>query len=110
MPPALQDKAKDACKQFRLMVAGSASLPTTVFEEWKKISGQALLERYGMTEVGMVLGNPLYGTRVKGTVGFPFSNVEVKIISDGKDVTDQNEAGELHVAGPQVFKEYHDVH
>ena len=53
----------EACKQFRLMVSGSAALPVKQFEDWEKISGHRLLERYGMTETGLVMSNPLNGIR-----------------------------------------------
>ena len=43
---------------MRLNVSGSAACPTEVFEEWRQLTGQALLERYGMTEIGMALSNP----------------------------------------------------
>lgn len=50
----------------RLMVSGSAALPVPVLERWESITGHRLLERYGMTEVGMALSNPLHGSRVPG--------------------------------------------
>jgi malonyl-CoA/methylmalonyl-CoA synthetase len=55
---------KERLSKFRLMVAGSASLPGPTLEEWQSISGQRLLERYGMTEIGMGISNPLNGDRV----------------------------------------------
>ena len=48
------------------MVSGSSPLPTPLFEKWEKITGHRLLERYGMTETGMVLSNPLHGERKPG--------------------------------------------
>jgi len=45
-PPLMQKKATESCKQFRLMVSGSSSLPNFLFNEWKRISGHTLLERY----------------------------------------------------------------
>ena len=97
-PPEIQVKYRDACKQFRLMVSGSAALPTRVWNEWQSATGHRLLERYGMTEIGMALTNPLKESlRVPGMVGFPFPNVLTRV-----DV----ETGELGVKGPQVFKGY----
>ena len=52
----------------RLMVSGSAALPQPVMEKWESITGHRLLERYGMTEIGMALTNPLSGPRIPGTV------------------------------------------
>ncbi|TPX37172.1 hypothetical protein SmJEL517_g00793 [Synchytrium microbalum] len=97
-----------ACKQFRLMVSGSAALPEQQFQEWEVISGHKLLERFGMTEIGMGISNPLEGVRRPGCVGLPLPYVSIKIISDeDKDVTTTaNQPGMLYVRGPIVFKEY----
>jgi len=81
---------------LRLMISGSAALPVPVLEKWREISGHVLLERYGMTELGMVLGNTLE-RRVPGHVGWPFPGVDVR--------TDAS-TGELFVRGPQVFDRY----
>ncbi|KFQ24609.1 hypothetical protein N331_10509, partial [Merops nubicus] len=53
-------------ENIRLMVSGSAALPVPVLDKWKSITGHTLLERYGMTEIGMALSNPLHGVRVPG--------------------------------------------
>lgn len=53
-------------RSSRLMMCGSAPLPITVFEKWEQITGHQLLERYGMTEIGMALSNPLNGLRKPG--------------------------------------------
>ncbi len=90
---------------LRLMVSGSAALPVSILEQWREISGHLLLERYGMTELGMALGNTL-DQRVPGHVGWPFPGVEVRIVSeDGTDLAD-GEVGELLVRGTQVFDRY----
>ncbi|XP_062442690.1 malonate--CoA ligase ACSF3, mitochondrial isoform X2 [Rhea pennata] len=65
--PQVQDFVRAFCKDnIRLMVSGSAALPVPVMEKWKNITGHMLLERYGMTEIGMALSNPLHGLRVPG--------------------------------------------
>lgn len=51
---------------LKMMACGSASLPLPVLERWKQITGHTLLERYGMTEIGMALTNPLHGDRKPG--------------------------------------------
>jgi malonyl-CoA/methylmalonyl-CoA synthetase len=90
----------------RLMMSGSAALPVPVLHRWREISGHTLLERYGMTEIGMALSNPLRGDRRPGAVGVPLPGVEVRLVSeDGKPVGD-GIPGELEVRGPSVFKEY----
>ena len=48
------------------MMSGSAALPTAMLARWQEITGQVLLERYGLTEAGMVLSNPLDGERRPG--------------------------------------------
>ncbi|KAI9325242.1 putative long chain fatty acid CoA ligase [Zopfochytrium polystomum] len=99
-----------ACKQFRLMVSGSAALPTPLFDSWRELSGHALLERYGMTEVGMAIGNRYGGPREKGKVGVPFPGVEVRLVDaeTGQPVPEGSLGvpGEVWVRGPQIFREY----
>lgn len=65
----------EACKQFRFMVSGSASLPNPVREHWRKISsGQVLLERYGMTgELGCFLVAPVYSLSLHEEIGMGLS-------------------------------------
>ncbi|KAL8195092.1 UNVERIFIED_CONTAM: Acyl-CoA synthetase member 3, mitochondrial [Gekko kuhli] len=66
--PHVQDFVRAVCQDnIRLMVSGSAALPVPVLERWRSITGHTLLERYGMTEVGMALSNPLHGARVPDT-------------------------------------------
>ncbi|KAJ3181792.1 hypothetical protein HDU87_000810 [Geranomyces variabilis] len=110
MSPTQQAAARDACRQFRLMVSGSAALPDGLFRKWEAVSGHQLLERYGMTEIGMALGNPYAGPRIPGTVGKPFPGVGISIRdASGADAladADGTVSGDLFVSGPQVFKEY----
>jgi malonyl-CoA/methylmalonyl-CoA synthetase len=98
----------DGARQLRLMVSGSAALPVAVFDRWRLVTGQALLERYGMTETGMLLSNPLHGERRPGFVGSPLPGVDVRIVDEtGREVPD-GEPGEVQVRGPGVFKGYWD--
>jgi malonyl-CoA/methylmalonyl-CoA synthetase len=95
-----------ACEKLRLMVSGSAALPVSTLRRWKEISGHTLLERYGMTEIGMALSNPLRGVRVPGSVGTALPSVEVQLVGEsGKQVPPGN-PGEIEVRGPIVFAEY----
>lgn len=97
----------DACRKMRLMISGSAALPVQVLEKWRKISGHTLLERYGMTEIGMALSNPLEGERRPGFVGRPLPGVEIKLSDEKGDSVDlEGESGEIHVRSPNVFVEY----
>lgn len=98
----------DAVKTLRLMVSGSAALPEPILRRWEEISGHRLLERYGMTEIGMALTNPYRnGMRMPGWVGAPFPGVTAKIHPDETPpLHDGKLTGELYIKGPQVFKEY----
>jgi malonyl-CoA/methylmalonyl-CoA synthetase len=88
------------------MVSGSAALPVSTLERWRAITGDVLLERYGMTEIGMALSNPLRGDRVAGTVGTPLPGVEVRLVGEDGAVVGEGQQGEIEVRGPGVFKEY----
>lgn len=106
-----QKKATESCKQFRLMVSGSAPLPSPLKEKWRVISGgQVLLERYGMTETGMIISCGMKEEdRLDGHVGLPMPGVTVRLWDEQaqKDVTDQYETpGEIQIKGDLVFKEY----
>jgi malonyl-CoA/methylmalonyl-CoA synthetase len=101
---------EDGCRKVRLMVSGSAALPVPVFERWERVTGHRLLERYGMTEIGMALSNPYdddRGGRQPGTVGFPLPSVQVRVRADGALIDGDGE-GELEVSGPSVFRAYFD--
>lgn len=92
---------------LRLMVSGSAALPQRTLERWRAITQHTLLERYGMTEIGMGLSNSLHGERVAGHVGHPLPGVTVRrVTGDGDVVQAPEEPGELQVQGPGVFLEY----
>jgi malonyl-CoA/methylmalonyl-CoA synthetase len=92
---------------MRLMVSGSAALPASVHERWFSLTGQKLLERYGMTEIGMGLSNPFHGERRPGAVGQPLPRVEIRLKAEqGELVTSEDEPGEIQVRGAGVFLEY----
>jgi malonyl-CoA/methylmalonyl-CoA synthetase len=95
-----------AARGLRLMVSGSAALPERVLERWREITGHVLLERYGMTETGMILSNPLDGQRVPGAVGTPLPGVEVALVGESGGAIEGDGEGEVWVRGPAVFREY----
>ncbi|VVC39740.1 Hypothetical protein CINCED_3A013724 [Cinara cedri] len=115
---------KAVCSQkIRLMISGSAPLPSTLFNQWEQITGHKLLERYGMSEIGMALSNPLNGERKPGFVGQPLPGVNVQIVKDDiilvegnntniktvnikKQGEDNSYIGNLQIKGDNVFKEY----
>ncbi len=93
--------------RLRLMVSGSAALPASVHERWTALTGQKLLERYGMTEIGMAISNPYHGERRPGAVGKPLPGVEVRLQAEsGAVVPGEDEPGEIQVRGPGVFRAY----
>jgi malonyl-CoA/methylmalonyl-CoA synthetase len=94
------------CRKLRLMVSGSAALPVTLLERWRELSGHTLLERYGMTEIGMALSNPLHGERRPGHVGVPLPGVEVRLVDESGSPVPAGVLGEIEVRGPSVFTEY----
>jgi malonyl-CoA/methylmalonyl-CoA synthetase len=105
-PPETQRAWSAGCRGVRLMMSGSAALPVQTLARWREISGHTLLERYGMTEIGMGLSNPLHGERRPGFVGTPLPGVRARVVDDrGEPVTDGS-PGELEIQGPGVFLEY----
>ena len=104
---AKRKQISESCQNMRLMVSGSAALPVHVFEKWKEISSHNLLERYGMTEIGMALSNPYHGERRPGSVGMPLPGVTVRLFDDSnKTIHKEGESGEIRIKGENVFKEY----
>ncbi|KAF2735540.1 acetyl-CoA synthetase-like protein [Polyplosphaeria fusca] len=121
LPPSLQLAAKTALHptNLRLNISGSAALPTPVKAAWTTLStGNVLLERYGMTEVGMALSCALpFSSRVDGSVGWPLPSVQARLVdTETHDVIEQGEEvdresgrerqGEIQLRGPTVFREY----
>lgn len=104
--PEVQRARSEGARRLRLMMSGSAALPVRTLERWREITGHTLLERYGMTEIGMALSNPIGGERRAGYVGQPLPDVEVRLVDEhGRDVP-PGTPGELEVRGPTVFLEY----
>ncbi|KAK2003943.1 AMP-binding enzyme, partial [Colletotrichum falcatum] len=119
LDPAEPTREAVSPRHMRLAISGSAALPTPIKESWKTLSkGNVLLERYGMTEVGMALSCGLdFADRVDGSVGWPLPGVEARlvdmdtgaVIPPGQDVdpeTGRERSGEIQLRGPTVFKEY----
>ena len=102
----------EVCEGFanmRLNVSGSAACPVVVFDTWQQLTGQALLERYGMTEIGMALSNPYDGDRRAGYVGQPLPGIDVCLIDEaGSVVQEEGVSGEIRIQGETVFLEYWD--
>ena len=104
---ATRRRWSDGAGSMRLMVSGSAALPVSVLERWEAVTGQRLLERYGMTELGMALSNPYRGERRAGSVGLPLPGVEARLADEqGNAITEENTPGQIQVRGSAVFREY----
>ena len=100
---------KNAVRNMRLFVAGSAPLLIETFNEWQTRTGHTILERYGMSETAMLTSNPYDTTkndRRGGTVGFALPGVDLRVQDDDGKALGINEIGGIQVKGPNVFKGY----
>ncbi len=101
------DFTKETAQSIRLFISGSAPLLPQTFAEFEERTGQRILERYGMTETGMIASNPYDGERRAGSVGFPLPGVSVRIANpECGDVLAQGETGVIEVSGPNVLPGY----
>ena len=92
--------------RMRLFVCGSAPLPAQVLDEFRRLFGHTILERYGMTETLMNMANPYAGERRAGSVGLPLPGVSVQLLdNDGRPVA-CGETGEVHLRGANIFTGY----
>lgn len=106
LPEAAQSEISAALAAFRLMVSGSAALPVSTLRQWEQISGHTLLERYGMTEMGMAISNPYRGARRPGCIGQPLAGVSVRLADENNAPVGLDTPGEIQVKGANVFTEY----
>lgn len=97
----------EVAKSIRVFISGSAPLLPETFHKFREKTGHAILERYGMTETGMITSNPYVGERIAETVGLPLEGVSVRITDPetGK-LLPTGEIGMIEVKGPNVFKGY----
>jgi len=104
--PGEQHWRSEGASHLRFMMSGSAALPVQMLERWREIAGHTLLERYGMTEIGMALSNSLHGERRAGFVGVPLPGVEARLVNEKGTPVAGSTGGEIQVRGPSVFLEY----
>jgi len=97
---------RELTAHMRLFTAGSAPLLAATHEAFEARTGHKILERYGMTEAGMIASNPYDGERIPGTVGYPLPGVSVRISDKQGHVLPAGEVGMVEVNGPNVFKGY----
>lgn len=93
---------REAARHMRLFVCGSAPLLESTFADFEARTGQRILERYGMSEAGIITSNPLIGERVAGSVGYPLPGVDLRIAKEAGG----GETGEIEIKGPSVFSGY----
>jgi malonyl-CoA/methylmalonyl-CoA synthetase len=95
-----------ACSTIRLFTSGSAPMTEGVHAEFTERTGLRILERYGMTEAGMITSNPYDGARIPGTVGFPLPDVELRVADgDGRPVP-TGATGVVEIRSPGLFAGY----
>jgi malonyl-CoA/methylmalonyl-CoA synthetase len=96
---------RELVRHMRLFVSGSAPLLLDTFNEWTARTGHTILERYGMSEAGMITSNPYDRERRGGTVGFPLPGVAVRVVDDGAALG-PGKPGVVEIKGPNVFAGY----
>lgn len=100
---------REACRNMRLFISGSAPLQVETFDAWRDRTGHTILERYGMSETIMLASNPYRpqdGERRRGTVGRPLPGVQLRVCDDQGRPVRTGEVGGVEVKGPSVFKGY----
>ncbi|RPA92535.1 acetyl-CoA synthetase-like protein [Choiromyces venosus 120613-1] len=106
LPEPTRSAGKKAVSSLRLAISGSAALPANTKQKWESLGGN-LLERYGMTEIGMALSQRLPLTdRMANSVGWPLPGVEARLVGDGVEITKVGQEGEIQIRGDNVFREY----
>ncbi len=96
----------EACRNIRLFVSGSAPMLAETHIEFEQRTGQRILERYGMTEAGMITSNPYDGEGRAGTVGYALPDVSVRIAAEDGSILEPGEIGVLEAKGPNIFAGY----
>jgi malonyl-CoA/methylmalonyl-CoA synthetase len=92
--------------KVRLFVSGSAPLLEATFRAFAERTGHTILERYGMSEAGMIASNPYDGERRAGTVGLPLPGVSLRIVDDEGRELPRGQTGGIAIRGPNVFAGY----
>ena len=97
---------RDTCANMRLFISGSAPLLADTHRAFEARTGHRILERYGMTEAGMITSNPYDGERIAGTVGYALPGVDARVADGQGRELPRGEAGVLEITGPNVFSGY----
>lgn len=103
---ALPNFGPQDCRTVRVFISGSAPLTQQASDAWTAQTGHRILERYGMSEAGMIASNPLDGERVAGTVGFALPGYSIRVAdADGRELP-RGEIGVIEIKGPSLFQGY----
>lgn len=94
------------CRSIRVFISGSAPLTTQASDDWFDRTGTRILERYGMTEAGIITSNPLHGERIAGTVGYPLPGVELRVADEQGHPLAAGAVGAVEVRGTNLFSGY----
>lgn len=97
---------RGTCKNMRLFISGSAPLLSETFSEFESRTGHSILERYGMTEAGMITSALPRKSRRANTVGWPVPDVSLRIVTEAGEPTADGLTGEIQIKGPSVFHGY----
>ena len=97
---------RDACQRMRLFISGSAPLLAETHHEFEQRTGHRILERYGMSEAGMITSNPYDGERRPGSVGFPLPGVAVRVVDESGKRLPAGANGAIQIKGANVFSGY----
>ncbi|WP_417320529.1 AMP-binding protein [Emcibacter sp.] len=103
---AEEDFGKEDCATMRLFISGSAPMTAQVHREFEDRTGHRILERYGMTEAGMITSNPYDGERIAGTVGFALPGVDVRVTDEEGNILPPGKTGVVEALGPNIFQGY----
>ncbi len=95
----------DLCRGIRLFISGSAPTLADTHAQVEERTGNLILDRYGMTEAGMICSNPYEGERRVGTVGPQLPGVSVKVLAEDRELP-PDETGILYARGPNLFQGY----
>jgi malonyl-CoA/methylmalonyl-CoA synthetase len=97
---------REAVANMRVFISGSAPLLEATFADFEARTGHRILERYGMTEAGMICSNPYEGERIPGTVGYPLPGVSARLADDAGREPPSGKPGVLEIKGPNLFRGY----
>lgn len=103
---ALPEFGAADCGSIRLFISGSAPMLAETHRQFAARTGQIVLERYGMTEAGIITSNPLNGERVAGTVGYRLPGVDLRITDEKGNPVPHDAPGVIEIKGPNVFSGY----